>query len=99
VVKNALDFIELLADDQPPYLQGRAVGIMTLPDPTSLIAMMNAVHELRAWLAPTQVTLSRQDFTAELILSNERAQRRLVRLVNELLEFAHQRKLNTQLGA
>jgi FMN reductase len=96
VVKNALDFIELLADDEPPYLQGRAVGIMTLPDPTTLIAMMNAVHELRAWLAPTQVTLSRQDFTAELILHNERAQRRLARLVNELLEFAHRRKLNIQ---
>lgn len=88
VVKNALDFIELLADDQPPYLQGRAVGIMTLPDPTTFIAMMNAVHELRAWLAPTQVTLSRQDFTAELTLSNERAQRRMARLVNELLDFA-----------
>jgi len=89
VVKNALDFMEFLSDDEPPYLQGRAVGLMTIPDPTTFGAMINAVHELRAWLAPTQVTLSRQHFTAELALNDERTQRRLTRLVNELLGFAN----------
>jgi FMN reductase len=88
-VKNALDFMEFLSDDEPPYLQGRAVGLMTIPDPTTFAGMINAVHELRAWLAPTQVTLSRQHFTAELALNDERTQRRLTRLVNELLGFAN----------
>lgn len=91
VVKNALDFMEFLSDDQPPYLQGRAVGIIAVHDPITFAAMINAVHELRAWLAPTQAVLSRQDFTSEMTLNNERAQSRLVRLVNELLDFAHRR--------
>ncbi len=90
-LKNALDFMELLADDQPPYLQGGAVGLIAVHDPITFAAMINAVHELRAWLAPTQVVLSRQDFTSELTLSNERAQRRLARLVNDLLDFAQRR--------
>ncbi len=89
VVKNALDFMELLCDDQPPYLQGRAVGIITVNDPITFASMINAVHELRAWLAPTQAVFSRQDFNSEMTLNNERAQRRLTRLVNELLGFAH----------
>ena len=89
VVKNALDFMEFLSDDEPPYLQGRAVGLMTIPDQTTFAGMINAVHELRAWLAPTQVTLSRQHFTAELVLNDERMQRRLMRLVKELLGFAN----------
>ena len=88
-VKNALDFMEFLSDDEPPYLQGRAVGLMTIPDSVTFAGMINAVHELRAWLAPTQVTLSRQHFTAELLLNDERTQRRLTRLVKELLDFAN----------
>ncbi len=89
VVKNALDFMEFLSDDDPPYLQGRAVGLMTIPDQSTFAGMINAVHELRGWLAPTQVTLNRQHFTAELVLNDERTQRRLKRLVNELLDFAN----------
>ena len=88
-VKNALDFMEFLSDDEPPYLQGRAVGLLTIPDSVTFAGMINAVHELRAWLAPTQVTLSRQHFTAELLLNDERTQRRLTRLVKELLDFAN----------
>ena len=89
VVKNALDFMEFLSDDEPPYLQGRAVGLLTIPDSATFVSMINAVHELRAWLAPTQVTLSRQHFTAELVLNDERTQRRLTRLIKELLDFAN----------
>ena len=89
VVKNALDFMEFLSDDEPPYLQGRAVGLLTIPDSATFAGMINAVHELRAWLAPTQVTLSRQHFTAELVLNDERTQRRLTRLIKELLDFAN----------
>jgi FMN reductase len=89
-LKNALDFLELLSDDEPPYLQGRAVGLIAVNDSTPLASMINSVHELRAWLAPTQAVLSRHDFTPEFTLTNERAQRRLTRLVKELLDFAKQ---------
>lgn len=92
--KNALDFMEFLADDQPPYLQGRAVGLVAIPDSTTFAAMINAVHELRAWLAPTQVVLSKHDFTPEPALNSERAQRRLARLVGELMDFGRRRRLS-----
>ncbi len=88
VLKNALDHIELMSDDTPPYLQGRAVGLIAVADSLTFGAMANAVYELRAWLAPTRVTLSRADFDANFRLANPRAERHLARLVDELLEFA-----------
>lgn len=88
VLKNALDHMELMSDDPSPYLQGRAVGLIAVADPLTFSAMTNAVYELRAWLAPTWVTLSRADFDADFHLANPRAERRLARLVDELLEFA-----------
>lgn len=92
VLKNALDHIELMSEDPAPYLQGRAVGLIAVADPLTFGAMTNAVYELRAWLAPTWVALSRDDFDANLRLTNPRAERRLARLVDELLDFAVYRK-------
>lgn len=89
VFKNALDFLELLSDDEAPYLSGRAVGLIAVADQSTFPAMVDSVYELRAWLAPTRVTVSRRDFDAELTLTNERVERRLRRLVGELLSFAH----------
>lgn len=87
VFKNAIDYIELLGDDQPAYLSGKAVGLIAINDSKTFSAMSNSVHELRAWLAPTHVQLNKSDFDDDLRLSNERAIRRLTRLVNELLHF------------
>src|ERR1041385_2690651 len=63
VFKNALDFAELLAHDAHPYLQGRAVGIIAINDTTTLTAMSHCVHELRAWLAPTQIMATENSFS------------------------------------
>ncbi len=89
--KNALDFLELLSDEEPPYLQGKAIGLIAVSDPTTFAAMGASVYELRAWLAPTQVSLAGRDFRDDLTLANDRAYRRLVRLVEELLDFARRR--------
>ena len=89
--KNALDFLELLSDEEPPYLQGKAVGLIAVSDPTTFAAMGASAYELRAWLAPTQVALAGRDFRDDLTLANDRAHRRLVRLVEELLDFARRR--------
>ena len=88
VFKNALDFLELLADDRPPYLAGRAVGLIAINDSLPFEAMANSVYELQAWLAPSRVTLDSDDFTPELTLRPGRRQRRMQRLVNELIGFA-----------
>ena len=37
--KNALDFLELLRDEEPPYLQGKAVGLIAVSDTTTFAAM------------------------------------------------------------
>lgn len=94
VLKNAIDFIEFLADEPKPYLQERAVGLMAIPDPKTFTAMADAVHELRAWLAPTRVVLNKNDFNPDMTLQNERTIRRIKRLIDELLGFARMRSEN-----
>ncbi|MCS7055746.1 MAG: NAD(P)H-dependent oxidoreductase [Thermoflexales bacterium] len=85
--KNAIDYLELLSDDRPAYLSGKAVGLIAINDSKTFSAMSNAVHELRAWLAPTHVQLSKSDFDDNMRLSSERAVRLVGQLVNELLGF------------
>lgn len=87
VFKNALDFLELLSDDDPPYLSGRAVGLIAVSDQSTFPAMIDSVHELRAWLAPTRVTVAGRDFDAEQKLISERVQRRTERMIGDLLAF------------
>jgi FMN reductase len=85
--KNAIDHVQILAQDSAPYLQGKAVGLIAVGDASPLASMAACVHELRAWLAPTRVTLRSGDFSPDLQLSAERALRQTTRLVRELLRF------------
>ena len=87
VFKNAIDYMEFLAKDSRPYFQGRAIGLVSVSDSSPMSGMANCVNELRAWLAPTRVTLTANDFSPEMTLTNETRSRRLTRLVTELLEF------------
>ena len=87
VFKNAIDFMELCSGPDSRYLMGKIVGLIAINDSKTFAAMSNSVHELRAYLAPTHITLSGNDFDEQLNLSNERAQKRVHRLVNELLKF------------
>jgi FMN reductase len=88
VFKNALDFAELLADDARPYLQGCAVGIISVNDTTTLTAMSHCVHELRAWLAPTQIMVTGKSFSDTCELIDDRIKQRLARQIDELISFA-----------
>jgi FMN reductase len=90
--KNALDFFELLPEAPARYLEGRAVGVITIPDPVTFGAMADAAHELRAWLAPTRVALRSADYAPDLTITDNAALRRLTRLVGELLSFARSRR-------
>lgn len=88
VFKNALDCLEMLSEDTPPYLHQCPVGLITVNDPVTFGAMMNSAYELNAWLAPTHVTIRRDYFDPDLQhLHDERARRRLMRLMDELLFF------------
>ncbi|HLW01916.1 MAG TPA: NAD(P)H-dependent oxidoreductase [Ktedonobacterales bacterium] len=71
-VKNMLDFLELLKEDQPPRLEGKVVGLVTVQEGTSgtgnntLTTMLLAARAMRAWVAPTMLSIpaSRTAFDA-----------------------------------
>lgn len=86
-LKNALDHMELLRAEPEPYLQGRAIGLISVADAAPLASMAACVTELRGWLAPTRLTLRSTDFTGELRLESTSAIRRVERLIAELLHF------------
>lgn len=62
LVKNALDFLEELAKDARPYLDGRAVGLIATAygdqaTMSTLFAMRSIVHALRGWPTPMGATI------------------------------------------
>lgn len=62
VTKNALDFAEFLAGEDPPYLDGKVVGLIATAAgasaaPQAIAAMVHAAHALRAIVAPFAVPI------------------------------------------
>lgn len=63
LVKNALDYLEDLREDERPYLDGRAVGCIVCAKGwqaggTTLAALRSIVHSLRGWPTPLGVIVS-----------------------------------------
>lgn len=57
LIKNALDYVEDLREDERPYLHGRAVGCVGIAygwqaTVTTLQALRSVVHALRGWPTP-----------------------------------------------
>ncbi|CAM4115619.1 NADPH-dependent FMN reductase [Kibdelosporangium persicum] len=57
LVKNALDYVEDLREDERPYLDGRAVGCVATAQGwqaavTTLTSLRSIVHALRGWPTP-----------------------------------------------
>lgn len=72
LVKNALDYTELMREDARPYFDGRAVGSIVCAYGwqavgTSLVTLRSIVHALRGWLTPLGVGINSADgsFDAE----------------------------------
>jgi FMN reductase len=62
MVKNVLDYLEDLADDPRPFLEGRAVGCIASAlgwqaIGTTLVALRSVVHALRGWPTPLGVSI------------------------------------------
>jgi FMN reductase len=63
MLKNALDYVEDLRDDERPYLDGRAVGVIVgaygaQAIGTTLVAVRSVIHALRAWPTPLGVGIN-----------------------------------------
>lgn len=63
LIKNALDHLEELREDERPYLDGRAIGVIVCAagwqaTATTLAALRSTVHALRGWPTPLGVTIN-----------------------------------------
>jgi FMN reductase len=63
LVKNALDSLEGLRDDERPYFDGRAVGCIVAASGwqacgSALAALRSIVHAMRGWPTPMGATLN-----------------------------------------
>jgi FMN reductase len=63
LLKNALDYLQELADDPSPYLHGKAVGCIVTSagwqaGTMTLAALRSIVHALRGWPTPLGVVVN-----------------------------------------
>lgn len=86
-VKNILDFLELLGDDQPPWLEGKIVGLITVaggrPRSDAIVSLEIACRALHAWTVPLAVSISDSAFDGDTLVDGAIKERleRLGRIV------------------
>lgn len=83
-IKNALDYVEDMRSDDPPYLDGRVVGCIAvgaahLGAAATLNALCNVAHALRGWPAPMRLSISSNEPL------NERVDLKLFTIVKQVL--------------
>lgn len=95
LVKNALDYLEDLRDDERPYLDGRAVGCIAAARGwqaavTTLTALRSIVHALRGWPSPLGAAVNSAEvlFDAAGGCSNEQVTSTLRTIGHQVVEFA-----------
>lgn len=95
LVKNALDYIEDLREDERPYLDGRAVGCVSVAAGSqaavgTLIGLRAVVHSLRGWPTPLGVPVNSQlvEFDAEGVCADQAVAAQLRAMCEQVLDFA-----------
>lgn len=98
LMKNALDYIEDLRQDERPYLDGRAVGCVAVATGwqaavTTLTSLRSIVHALRGWPTPlgSAVNSAEVRFDDVGVCSNDTVAMNLRTIGNQVAKFA-QRK-------
>ncbi|SDH24686.1 FMN reductase [Lentzea fradiae] len=95
LVKNALDYIEDLRDDERPYLDGRAIGTITAAygwqaAVNTLAAVRSIVHALRGWPTPlgAAINSAQVKFDGDGGCSDSDVDRNLRTIGRQVVEFA-----------
>ena len=95
LLKNALDYVEDMAQDPHPYFDGRAVGLIVCGSgwqttAITLSALRSIVHALRGWPTPMGVAINtlNKTFDEQDAVIEETAARQLGILVQQLVDFA-----------
>jgi FMN reductase len=85
-MKNAVDYLELLANDDPPWLEGKLAGLIAVSRGAAAINAINtleyACRALHAWTLPTAVAVPGTSFAEGRL--DQLIQQRLLRLGSEL---------------
>lgn len=94
LVKNAIDYIEDLREDERPYLDGRAVGCIVCAAGwqavgATLSSLRSTVHALRGWPTPLGVGINTGEGGAGMQTSPVQSQLDL--LGRQVMEFARMR--------
>ena len=96
LVKNALDLLDDLRDDERCYLDGRAVGCIVTAAGwqacvSTLAALRSIVHALRGWPTPFGATLNSTEpvFDTSGACSDGKVGLQLATVGRQVVEFAH----------
>lgn len=100
MLKNALDYVQDMAKDERPYLDGRAVGLAAVAAgwqaTGSTLATLRAIaHALRGWPTPLGVTINSLNpvFDTEGNFADAAVQGQVAAMADQLMEFARMRAL------
>lgn len=106
VTKNALDYLEYLAKDHPPYLQDRVIGLIAaaggeMAGVRSLDAMVHVVHALRGVVVPLQVVIpqSRKALAPDAEFESNKWAVRLDRLGRLVVDMALKQRPEPAIGS
>jgi FMN reductase len=98
LIKNALDYVEDMRNDEAVYLDGRAVGCIACAfgwqaTGSTLAALRSIVHALRGWPTPMGVAInsSTRAFDTEGRCLDAGVERQLELLANQVVDFARMR--------
>lgn len=95
-VKNALDVLDLLGDDDPPYFGGKVVGLMALGGGAAnvLNALQHAARALGGLTSPTVVAVPNRAVDPAIDeVGDEAVRRRLDRMVHEMIDLTRRLRL------
>lgn len=91
-LKNALDFLELLWNEERPWLEGKVVGLMSVAGgqagSNAINSMYFACQALHACVVPTTVAVPGTAFDEAGMLIEPALERRLLRLGREVAGYA-----------
>ena len=95
ITKNALDYLEFLAEAPRPYLHNKPVGLIAtasgdMADVNSIRAMIDVVHSVRGYVLPLSVPIhhASKSFDKEGNVLNEKIAARLAQLGKMAVETA-----------
>lgn len=102
LIKNAIDFIEDLRNDERPYLEGRAVGIIVCADGLQAIgstisSLRDIIHALRGWPTPYAASIlnTGHPFGSDGQESDPAALRACQLVADEVFEFTRMKAFST----